>query len=310
MRDATGLEGRLSVLSFGGLRQEMFRLDSDVDPPIFLKQIPPGRQATAERAEAIGRWLADQGVNAGAALAGFPKRLAAGGVVVAMPYFEGRRLRATPEDCRALGKSVAELHAALARHPDREQWRAFTELRLGELTAIRHRCASGGLSVGPDADLLLRLASDRTLDFTCEGLPRRPLHGDLNPGNVLVVGETPLLLDFEDVFHSYLPAQFELALMVERFVLVRVDDDDDAVDLGRNLVGRYRTEIGATLAPMTTDPAEIFRALALRSLCVLALAASNGLVVSDGEWKKFFRLERQAAQRAHVIRAIFQEWGS
>jgi len=205
---------------------------------------------------------------------------------------------------------VAALHAALARHRAREEWRTHTELRLAELTAIRTGCASGKIAAGPDPDLLRRLASDRSLDFTCQDLQARPLHGDLNPGNVLMVEEKPLLLDFEDVFHSYLPVQFELALMVERFVLVRVNDDAIAVDIGRGLLGSYGAEVDTKPQRATTDPVNVLRALALRSLCVLTLAASNGLLVSDREWKKFFQLERQAVERAQTIWAIFQEAAS
>ena len=93
--EATGLEGSVSVLNFDGVPQRMFRIDSAAHPPVFLKQIPPERRAAAIRAEAIGHWLASQGIHAAAALAGFPKPLVDGGVVVAMPYLEGRRLDAT-----------------------------------------------------------------------------------------------------------------------------------------------------------------------------------------------------------------------
>lgn len=304
--DAAGLEGRVSVLSFDGVPQRMFRVDSAVNPPIFLKQIPPERRAAAIRAEAIGQWLVNQGIHAAAALAGFPKPLADGSLLVAMPYLEGRRLAATLGDCAALGKSVAAFHTALARHPAREQWRAYTGSRLAELTSIRADCAFGHLAVGPEPDFLRILASDGAVDFTGPGVDARPLHGDLNPGNTLFVEGRPLLLDFEDVFHSVLPVRFELAKTIERFVLVRVDDET-AVNLGRALLQSYAASIDERPQDVKTDPVDIFRALALRSLCVLALAASKGISISDGEWRKFSLLERQARERAQTIRAIFKD---
>lgn len=306
MLAAAGLDGSVSVLSFDGVPQTMFRIDSAANPPVFLKQIPPERRAAAIRAEAIGHWLASQGVHAAAALAGFPKPLADGGLVVAMPYLQGRRLSATLEDCVALGQSVAAFHTALARHPAKEQWRVHTGTRLAELTSIRADCATGRLAVGPEPDFLRILALDRAVDFTGLGLHAQPLHGDLNPGNTLFIDGRPLLLDFEDVFHSVLPVRFELALMIERFVLVRVNDEA-AASLGRAMLQSYDAAVDKKPPEIETDPVDVFRALALRSLCVLALAASKGTSISDGEWRKFSRLERQARERAQAIRAIFKD---
>jgi Ser/Thr protein kinase RdoA (MazF antagonist) len=304
MRDMTGMDGNLSVLSFAGIEQQMFRLEARGQLPLFLKQIPPHRTGSALRAEAIARWLAARGIRTATALPGFPKVLGDGGLLIAMPYVAGRRADPTVEDCGALASSVADLHRALAGHLDRHEWRQYTSVRLNELTTIRDACCSGRLVLGPDPVLLRDLAADATIDFVGDGIRHQPLHGDLNPGNVLFAEGSAVLLDFEDVFHSVLPARFELALILERFILVRTDDQI-ATTLGRIFIETYRARVGEGACDLDFDPVGVLRALALRSLCVLALAESRGTSISRAEWDKFFRLERQARERAQAIRAIF-----
>ncbi len=94
--------------------------------------------------------------------------------------------------------------------------------------------------------------------------------------------------------------------MIERFILVRVDDEA-AVNLGRAMRQSYEANIDGKSQQIENDPVDIFRALSLRSLCVLALAATHGTGISDSEWRKFSRLETQARERAQTIRAIFKD---
>lgn len=49
-----------------------------------------------------------------------------------------------------------------------------------------------------------------------------PIHGDLNPGNILVSGNRIVFLDFEDAFHSYLWTGVDLGFVVARLILPQV----------------------------------------------------------------------------------------
>jgi Ser/Thr protein kinase RdoA (MazF antagonist) len=289
-----GLSGRV----VGLVPPTLFRLDRTDGPPLMLKLVEPGRREAAARAEAIASWLAAQGLFVPAALPGFPRELADGRLAVALPFTEGRRPEPTPEDLFALGRAVGALHRTLAKHPERAAWRASTARRLADLSAIRTELAAGRLKAGPEPERLQALAGEPALDFA-PGWPARPLHGDLNPGNILV--ERPsgsvVLIDFEDVFHSVLPPAFELLLLIERHILVPVADDDLALVLVRRLLDGYDETPVAFPAP----PADILRARALRSLCVLALGAREGRDGGGSEWAKFLALEQQAQARADFL---------
>jgi hypothetical protein len=304
-----GLSGQLLAAQFQGRPvPDMFRLERHAALPLLLKLIDHTRRDASERAERIARWLVECGVRVAAPLAGYPRTLADGRLLIAMPFLDGRRVRTTASDLHGLGAALGQLHQALARHPDRDMWKDATARRLSELASVRAEVAAGW-AYGPDAEALSALAADRDLDFAATALAARPLHGDFNPGNVLVVDGSVTVLDFEDVFHSVLPPIFELALAVERFILIRCADDDEATRMGRAFLAGYTSLPGAAPAFAGCDPVPILRSLALRSLVTLASGARSGVIVSDAEWHKFLDLERQAAARATVIRSIFGGFG-
>ena len=299
-----GLSGRLSGLRFAGAASGHYKLVTVDGEALHLKVVEPSRRSSVERAEAIAEWLARKGLAVATPSAGFPRTLPDGRLVTCCPYIEGRRIAPKPADLAALGRSVALLHAALASHPDRNHWVRSTRCRLDALTEIGRELAAGRLSCGPDHELLRALASDEALRFDLPDAAT-PLHGDLNPGNVLVAQSTdrPVLLDFEDVFHSVLPPMFELLLVIERFVFVQTEDDKRALRLARAFLDGYCSD-GASI-PTKDAPSTMLRALSLRSLCVLAQGAREGVGVAPLEWKKFFYLERQARRRAGVLNQVF-----
>jgi Ser/Thr protein kinase RdoA (MazF antagonist) len=135
---------------------------------------------------------------------------------------------------------------------------------------------------------------------------RQPLHGDLHLSNILmpVGGDAkPIFIDFEEVGHSVLPARFELALFIERAVLVREPDDARAAALADSFLSAYFAGDDNAARLFKSRAVETLQALAARSLCVLADMERNGLEVDDAEWMKFVELYAQASRRAQVFGA-------
>lgn len=310
VREDFGLEGTVFGLQMDGQPLPFWRLEPPDGGPVFLKRIAPGRAAIAKQAEAVADWLAQHGLNVPAPLAGFPRDLPDGSLAVALPFVEGRRLSAKPRaaDVHALGRAVGLLHRALAEHPARDAWAAATAQRLSGLNAMRDALAMGHTTAGPDPAAVQALANDPALDFAPAAWPCQPLHGDLNSGNVLLEDRSGaiVLLDFEDVFHSVLPPQFELALLLDRHVLVCSPGDAEAAALGKALLAGYAAVMGA-VPEFGDKPGNVLRTLALRSLCVLAQGEAAGLDGGRSEWAKFLRLERHAAARADLFWAIVRD---
>lgn len=300
------LNGRLVGLRMGQSELNHFRLDPPDSLPLFIKLVRGDHRESIERAETIARWLKNRKLHVAAPIKGFPRALDDGRIAVAMPFVDGRRLATSLEDMSALGELVAELHKQLASHPARAEWENATADRLACLSQVRADLASGRLICGPEPRQLCNLAADDRLDFARKDLLAQPLHGDLNPGNALFdpVARRVLLLDFEDVFHSVLPPIFELALIVERFVLVVARDDASAERCAHALLVSYDRTIDREVHG-SDQVGCVLRSLSLRSLCTLALGERDGVQIGVDEWYKFFALEGQARQRASVIERIF-----
>ena len=300
----------VSALLFGDAPSHMYRVDATAGQSFLLKLVDVERQEGVLRAEGVAAWLAEQGLDFPAPLPGFPRETPEGDVAILLPFMSGRRVEASISDMRALGQALGAFHHNLVRHPDLGSWRDFTDDRLSELNAVRERLVKKHGARPQYADRLSELAADRSLDFRFDALPRRPLHGDMNPGNILIAGDKAVLMDFEDVFHSVLPIAFDLALVLERLVLVRVGEEQLAIDLGRAFMFEYSrsgesfVDVAALSAQEWTS---VLRSLALRSLCTLALGEESGIQVETVEWEKFFYLEQLATGKGHLIECMARE---
>jgi Ser/Thr protein kinase RdoA (MazF antagonist) len=304
---SAGLSGTLLERS-GDAAGTQFKITKGGERDLFLKHVPAARAASEERAQSIAGWLAGRGVPVAVPCAGYPRRLADGSLFVAMPYVHGKRLDPEPEQLRALGRIIAALHAALAAHPDVASWSTYTKQRMTSLANTRQALATRRVSCGPLKERLAELAADEDVDFVLSSSMVAALHGDLNPGNVLLDAETglPRLLDFEDVFHSLLPPAFEMMLVIERFVLARLRDEASIRGCTAALLTGYR-EAGGHRLEFGIKPADVLRSLAVRSLCVLCQGAQRGIDVSASEWSKFFSLEEAARQSADMINGVVEE---
>ena len=131
------------------------------------------------------------------------------------------------------------------------------------------------------------------------------LHGDLNLGNVLFADHTvsPAPLDFEDSRHNFHGVAMDLAMALERFVLVRTSDDGRALSLGHRLLAGY-AEHAAPWRWGAPGLAGILQSLAVRALLLLAGNRAAGRPVAESEWDKFLYLYAETERRAELLRAL------
>jgi len=283
------------VLKLANSGTDAFRLDAD--PQLFVKLVPAARWPDVQRAESIARWLAARGAPAIAAASADPPRLPNGEYAIAYPFVDGRP--PGPADARVVGEALARLHLALASHPDSADWRRRTGERLQRLAGIRGLLSRGALHAGPRPDALRALCADSSIAFipASSESSHRPLHGDLNIFNIMVRSWSVCFLDFEDVSHSVLPAEWDVAAACERVILVQRADNGDARAAVDALLGGYTTA-GGSQVDRSALPS-VLRGLALRALCTLATIDPDG---SDaGEWSKFFALMEAASERQAVF---------
>lgn len=293
---ALGISGQVFSLQNAG-SSPTFRVDDETQ--LFVKLVSPERWRELREAEMIARWLVDHGAPAIAARDPQPPQLPDGQLVVAYPFATGRPPHASL-DAGALGAGIARIHSALNYHPDVTDWIERTEDRISHLVGIRAALASGELAAGPRPDELRSFAGDRSISFLPgahgSGAPR-PLHGDLNIFNIVIDGAIARFIDFEDVVHSTLSAENDLALVCERVILVQEPDDAVAARSIDTLLAAYVEAGGHPLNRKAM--AGVLIGLSLRSLCTLATIDPRGGDVA--EWNKFFTLIEAAHRRRQVF---------
>lgn len=221
--------------------------DADRNADLFIK-IMPKRLATAlQRSATIADYVRSRGVLTPTCLPEFPKSCSDGRVIFAYPFVEGHYLNGTQEQLKALGIALADLHKVLSIFPDgpqivrrRNEMRSRMRYKAKELLADQ-RWASGDLSQ-VRSHVRHWLDTDTMLGKN----PCQVIHNDLNAGNILqdALGNI-WFLDFEEARWSYLPPHFDLAKVIERFILVNETRDmRSKIDATRLFLKEYGLACG------------------------------------------------------------------
>ena len=286
------------ALKNAGGSSPTFRVDVD-EAPLFVKLVTPERWSELREAEAIARWLVEHGAPAIAARDGHPPQLTSGDFVVVYPFADGRP-PSPATDAGTVGIGIGRIHAALKSHPGVAGWQDRTDARMDRLVSVRAMLARGEIAAGPRPEQLRILAADRSISFLpgAHGSgPSRPLHGDLNIFNIVVDHGDARFIDFEDVVHSVLPAEHDVALACERVILVQEPDATAAAAAIDRLLEGYAAGGGDAINRKALPG--VLLGLSLRSLCTLALIDRSGHDAE--EWTKFFTLIEAAERRRDVI---------
>ncbi|HAT6978422.1 TPA: phosphotransferase [Legionella pneumophila] len=250
-----------------------------------------------QQAEHLAQWLQIQGVNTNSALSSDLKSY------YLYPFLDGDRLNSSIVVLKKLGGSLAKMHMALRNYPLQESIIAKTDNRIWKLNEIREQIAKGAIKIGPFPDYVRNLALNSELNFT-QGADFQAIHGDLHPGNMLMVDGDIYFFDFEDALHSYLPLIYELALILERMVFIRYESIDYILELGKHFMVAY-LENGGSYSYQETDRFAL-SAIALRSLCVLTLCEMEGNIIYEQEWRKFYTLSELAKKLQTTFNKILQ----
>ncbi|QKI89565.1 phosphotransferase [Thiomicrorhabdus xiamenensis] len=221
-----------------------------------------------------------------------------------LPYLELLPFELNPQTASKLGRHLAAVHNCLAQELNQskretvrlqwqkrlydfeESWREFRDRKLAEfweMIGCRTDSKSEPRNFVGEFEKRLQL-----LHFDLA--QAQVVHGDLNPGNVLLAGEngTPLLIDFENSHYSYLPRIMDVAMLVHRVFLPLRDEDTEN---WASSVAAFFQAYGILDSPMSL--AEAMIACCVRSQCVLI----ERYVVSgywlQSEWQKFEHLIQQ-----------------
>lgn len=278
----------------------------------FLKVVPTDHAKRQAAADAVASWVAHFGVRTPIPLPGFPRMMGNDHTVFAYQYIVSRFANTTVSDLSQIGTSLAIMHAALAQYPDSTEVQRTSAIRTAMLTNRRNIVCSGLHSAGPKPARLREIFEREMALFSLlEDAPEhQPLHGDLVYGNILfpMKDGAPVLLDFEDTLISWLPIDIDIALALERFILLPEQDDDMALVLGRGMLRAYGEARGKDSGFLAHPLSDSLRLLSVRALATLAEMEAQGSTVNIAEWEKFFNLYQHAIARSHLLATLQEEF--
>jgi len=217
--------------------------DADRDVDLFIKIIPKCFASGVQRSDGISNYVNSCGLLTPVCMPGFPKACIDGRVTFAYPFVEGIYLNSSQGELQALGGALARLHTALASFPDAHRIaRRQREMRArmrdkAKALLVDQRWALGDLSP-------IRTHLQRWLEVDAilgkDGC--QVIHNDLNAGNVLQDTKGDVwFLDFEEARWSYLPPNFDVAKVIERFILVNEDwDKQTKITASQRFLCEYR----------------------------------------------------------------------
>lgn len=293
--------GRLDHRPQGDGPGGFYRLHpDDGGPALFLKVVTPERARALLAADRVAAWLAQQDLRTPTLLQA-PIALDSGHLLLVHALIAGRFATPCAADLSAVGATLARLHGLLAAVPMAAGVQTASAARDQALHAARQdSVALAALDHRAEA-VRARIAA------RSPALPARraqALHGDLNLGNLLISADGDAVpLDFEDSLHNWHAPGVDLAMALERLVLVPCPDDEQALRLGGVLLDAYRAH-GGRLDWHAGELADTLQALAVRALLLLSGLHGAGRPVARDEWDKFITLYDQAAARAPLLRQL------
>lgn len=218
------LPGRFEVVpTASGVPRYLRSFAEGAEPAWFVKIVGDDELPAARLEADLGRAIATEGVVTPL----FAAELALNEGVSAIIFHWTRGIHPTSGklDFFALGTSLNRLHRAFANVADRFSIGARTTQRLNDIEQLALSEMFNQRWEGCEHECFafeMRDAFLANLEKMKWGTGA--IHGDLNPGNIMLQEETFAFLDFEDTLHSQLWPGLDVAKIIERLILPSVDE--------------------------------------------------------------------------------------
>lgn len=229
----------LCVFSSNG-EPAYLRLDGPPQP-LFIKLVSGGELAKEKETFALALNLAGLGVPTPSPV--WHKTTETGVTAFAYEWVDGHHPSGRDLDFHAMGQAIAMLHHALSKLPAKAE---ISERTVKWVDALNRAVETSNVFSAGSLSRWDVLASRCLSAFTSSTQAilssGTPIHGDLNPGNMLVSNGDVVFLDLEEASHSALWRGLDLAKIAERLILPQIEafGVDWAEESLRTLLAGYR----------------------------------------------------------------------
>ncbi len=145
--------------------------------------------------------------------------------LIMFDYIFGNYIKNNSKDLKNLSKATYYLHKKMLSYRAKDKVKKNTLRRLQLLEEIRKKYITHKNHKNPYKYKLIKeilIAGGDIYKFYISLLKNSQcIHGDLVPGNILYGDKKIHFLDFEDSYYSFFPIEFDLALIIERHILIK-----------------------------------------------------------------------------------------
>jgi hypothetical protein len=302
--DALGASGTIERFSLRHhYPQGYYRFTSSDNRILFLKIVANDKLDRYRNADTLARWVTKFGVSTSLISAGFPKAMGEDFQILGHDFMSARYGNAAPDDLKRLGVALARLHRAMRDFPDTEGARADSRSRADLLQKWCERARGGKDLPGPDRQRIAAVLANGQAR-----IPRadaQMIHGDLNRGNILFCDDGQVaIIDYETALSSWGDPALDLAVVLQRFVLVPVSEDSEIRKLARALFDAYKDN-GGWHSSSGEDVMADLNWISARNIALLCEITALGNNVSESEWEKQLMLGELTQSRQRALCSAF-----
>jgi Ser/Thr protein kinase RdoA (MazF antagonist) len=266
--------------------------------PLFLKIFDARILELQRHSDGVAAHLAAHDVPVVLPVAGEPRPFGDGLCGELFPYLDARFSRCDEVELAQIGTMLARLHRALAGFSSNDTRGAAAEMHARLLAAADAVIA--GWTPNPDfTDEVTAAARGYRAGTLVIHQSPQMVHGDCNYTNILFAGDGLRVIDFEESRAAWLNPMFDVAKVIERFVLVPAKADSRTIALA--FLEAYRRAGGALQA---ADFKRILLESNDRALMIMADKQRDGLSLPAAEWRKFVQLKALAEQQSPLLEEL------
>jgi len=208
--------------------------------------------------------------------------------------------RATNFDLHNLGMEIAKMHFFLSKYKNEKiQSRALKKNKLIYDRFIEINKDKKNIKFNKQSLKILKSFSKES--FNTLNKNAQIIHGDLNLGNVVFLDDDyPVIIDFEDCTETFLNPLFDIAFVIQRFILET--NFSEKFSLVKDFLDGYRS-----IMKISSNRGDLFivlQLISLRALLILSLYPKEKESFISLEIEKFNYLYENTIKQRHFIETL------
>jgi thiamine kinase-like enzyme len=271
------------------------------DKAYFIKIVSKQDHDSQNGADKISKWLSSTGVHVGVVENNYPKEVFSFNCwIYIYSYIKHNFFTRNTEEMYSIGKEVGRMHKMMQSYPHIENviedGRKKNRFLYRQLQNIKTNKISSLISY----EAILLIKSFPYEEFNLLEDSPKMIHGDLNMGNIIfdMSKKRPIIIDFEDSISSWLNPIYDVAFIIQRFVLL----NNNSLELSSSFISGYKKyyDINIQYGQLYS----MLKIISIRALLVLSTLNKEEIESYEGEVEKFVNLYQKTVNSYPEIRQI------